>query len=276
VDSASLRGCRTWLSAASWAVIVGLYVAFMLRHPWHPAHYVQQSDAIVALIHGHLAAVYPTHNTLTSPPGFLLLAAPVVAALGGVPAGGIEGPFVGMLSALSLAMAALLLARTVHPERAEVRDRLLVAAVLFASPFTNGLVGAYHPEDSVAMAFILLAVRAALRRQTNRVGLALAAALLTRQWSILAVGPAPRLRGSRVAPGRRHNNGSQRSGPGALRGARPEGPPHCSRRNERSRHRLFLNLEVPPGGRKNGLRPGPGRSRRLLRSDDARPPPPLA
>jgi hypothetical protein len=173
----------------TWLLILVAYVAWMLRNPWSPADYSQQSAAIRALMHWHLSDVYPLHNALTSPPGFLILAAPVVAALGGSPTSVVAAHVVGMMSALFVAGAALRLARHLHPEPTPFRDRVLVTAVLFGSPFTYSLLGAYHPEDLVAMGFVLLATDSAVRRQGVGVGLALGAAVLTRQWALLATGP---------------------------------------------------------------------------------------
>jgi hypothetical protein len=194
-DRTDVKATRTvrwhWLGIriGSWGVIAVGYVALVLRHPWHPLDYNQQSAAIVALIHGHLSAVYPAHNGMTSPPGFLMLAAPIVALTGGDPTGRVTGPCLAVLSAVFLAAAALRLSWTIHPGPTPVRDRILVGALLLGSPFTDGLIHAYHPEDLMALGLVLVAVDGALRRHLLIVGLALGGAILTRQWALLAVGP---------------------------------------------------------------------------------------
>lgn len=180
------QGRWCWVS---WTAIAVVYAAVLFHHRWNPSDVPQLVDAMYALLHGHLTSVYPSDTTLTSPPGFLLLIPLLVDVTGGNLLAQPSLVLVGVSSAVFLAFTARRLVSSLAPWRHPATDRLLIAGLLLGIPFTFGLTSTYHPQDLVAMGWVILAIDATIRHQSTRVGLTLGAAVLTRQWTLLAVVP---------------------------------------------------------------------------------------
>jgi hypothetical protein len=170
------------------ALVAGL-VAILVHRGTPPADARQMSDGFAALVTGHLGSVYRPGTPMTSPPGFLLLGAPLVGLLGGNEGAPATQVVIGVASACLLAYAAHRVGRRLHPVPFGRSGLLLSAAMLVGAPTLGALYTAYHPEDVVATALVLLALAGAGTGGDLRTGLAIGAAVLTRQWALLAVAP---------------------------------------------------------------------------------------
>jgi hypothetical protein len=169
--------------------VAGVLVAVLVHQRTSPSDLTQMTGSFNALLGGHLRAVYPSGTGMTSPPGFLLLAAPAVALLGGDSSARVPQVVLALLSAGLLALAADRLVRRMRPGRRGPARLGVTVAVLLGAPTIGAVYGPYHPEDLVATAFVLLALADTGCGHDRRAGLALGVALLTRQWALLAFAP---------------------------------------------------------------------------------------
>lgn len=150
----------------------------------------QLQTATVRLASGHISGLYPGAVVATSPPGYPLAAALPYALAhlwwAAVPAYQRSA----LLVCPALAATAVFAGRRLGLPRQSAAEVLLAGLVTCAPLVTDALVDEFHPEDLAAVAWLCLAVAALSRRHWIPAGLFLAAGLLTRQWTLLAVLPA--------------------------------------------------------------------------------------
>jgi hypothetical protein len=180
---------RRWLQVAGCVCAAAVLAAVLFHQSEQPGDLSQMAGAFTALLAGHIGSIYPRGTTMTSPPGFVLLAAPVIFLLGGSSTAHTTQVVVAVLSGCFLAVAALRLVRRQLPGSRGPSNLVVTVAVMLGAPTLGALYGSYHPEDVVATAFVLLALADTGYGHDRRVGLALGAALLTRQWAVLVVAP---------------------------------------------------------------------------------------
>jgi hypothetical protein len=170
-------------------LVAGLYL-YRLTRPDNAVLDLQQlQPSFTALLHGHIARVYSPNTAMTSPPGFLVLSAPLMAALGD----NLGHPVTLQLLALAWTSVLLVsgdrLLTALCPAAGRWRRAVGAGAILTLAPFVSAVRQAYHPEDLAATALLLLALERTARRRGLSAGVCLGLLLVTRQWGVLAVAP---------------------------------------------------------------------------------------
>lgn len=148
--------------------------------------------AVRALLRLDLRGAYSPGVFVTSPPGYPLLATPLVALLRPWTSTARAYGLVGLTTPLWLAGAAMVLGRALGVAPRSPRELLLGLATLVSPGVPHavlGGIGIFHPQDLAACTAMLLGLAAAVHRRWVLAGAFLGTALLCRQWALLALLP---------------------------------------------------------------------------------------
>lgn len=170
------------------AVLAGCAVV-AARTPSVGDYAFDAGPAMDALVHGRISgffAAQPLMGLLS-----LLVRLPFEAAATAVDAGQLAVYRVGAYPCLLAAGAiGLALDRTLAARQRQTLERAAVLALCVANPMTFQALRFGHPEEVLGGALCVAAVWLAARNRPLAAGLALGAALATKQWAVLAVLPA--------------------------------------------------------------------------------------
>lgn len=136
--------------------------------------------AISALAHGRIHTFAGDQAQMG--PLSLLLRAPAVALTG---AGSIWGYRLGAL----LCMAAVVALGSIIARRAGTTYGAIAAVLLVVNPVSMDALRLGHPEERLGSALCVIALLLARERRAVPAGIALGAALATKQWALIAVAP---------------------------------------------------------------------------------------
>jgi hypothetical protein len=206
-----MRRVSSWVDARAVPLVVtGLlavagaaywfYWLVAARHGWQSYSDLWNSAGLALDIgHGHFASVYTPSSYLDSPPGLEFLLAPVMLALHGAGLGTTAAESSTKVSGLLLAAVATALACTVLfaldavARQWEYSDgRRLALAVVAGLGVVSAAVFWGHPEDCIALAFVLWAALAVERRGAaglRHAGWLLGVAVAFQPLALLAVAP---------------------------------------------------------------------------------------
>lgn len=208
-DAKTFRAHR-WAAVALLVAAAACYVGIVaVRQGPPPGGDTAPLTAVTSsLAHGDLGQA-ASDTGLPNPPGYAILAAPLVAAFPSLigsptwswpghrraPDGAVLPPWyraqgvLGLAGWLVLALGALALLRAAGCA-ALGRQAALLVFLAFLPAASSAIVQLFHPQDIVSLGLALAALAQTLRRRWILAGVLFGAAVLTKQFAILVLLPA--------------------------------------------------------------------------------------
>jgi hypothetical protein len=187
----ALQGAgRFWVRQAGLAVLGLIGVVAFTWYRGNTGDYPQEAaPAVNALAGGHFWRAVERQANI--PPFSIVLRAPIVAVVHGFRGGGVVSYRAGAVPCV--AAAAVFGAALINWFPSSTRSRvlgLLVVLLAVATPAAADALDLGHPEEILGAALSVGAVAACLRGKNLMGAVLLGLALSTKQWALLAIGPA--------------------------------------------------------------------------------------
>ena len=194
---ATIERARAWaeqpLPLAAWLAVL---VAFGAAARWrvYSIHITivdqtQQLQLTSALASADLRDAFVTHGSLqASPPGYGLFALPFRLLL--APSQGIVSSYLiaGWAALIVLGVSVVVLGRVLGIVARSPHELFILGVVVTSPIILACYTESYHPGDLLALACVLFATAAVVKRQMGWAVAWLAAALLCKQWGVIFLG----------------------------------------------------------------------------------------